>query len=167
MKANLQPTHWLGLRRRLLRWSGQPAVEAAGQALAALAAGFSLAGATAAGTWLPLPICLAAALGLGLPSFAAYLGGCVGYGVFLGGAHALEPMAAGLLVEAAMCVFSDPEDRLLRAGSAAAFTALVGFLYLLEQRFAPNMLWRWGLRLGVAFGGTLCARAALEGKSRL
>lgn len=170
MKANLQPVRWPGIGQRLKHWSGRPGVEAALHFLAALAVGFGLAGGTAAGSWLPLPICLAAALGLGLPSFGAYLGGCVGYVLFRGGNGALEPMAVGLLVEAGMCVFSDQspmKNPLVCAGTVTAFTALVGFLFLLEQRFVPAMVWRWGLRLLTAFGGTLCFHGALEERSTL
>lgn len=69
MKAYQQLTVWTSLRRHFVHWSGKPPVEMALHCLGAALAAFVLAGATAASTWLPLPICLGAALGLGLPSF--------------------------------------------------------------------------------------------------
>ena len=170
MKANLRPAVWQTIRQRLNYWSGRPAVETAGRALGAAATGFLLAGASAAGAWLPLSLSLAAALGLGLSSFAAYAGGCLGYALFWGAGKALEPMAAGLLIEACLCIFGEQPDRKNRwigPGCAAAFTALVGFLFLLEQRFAPTLLWRYVFRVLVAGGGTLCFQQALEGKNRM
>lgn len=136
MRSNLRPAFWPVLLRRLNRWRGHPAAETALHCLGACCAGFLLAGAGVAGTWLPLPICLAAALGLGLPSFTAYLGGCLGYLVFR--TAALEPMAVGLLVEACLCIFGDQLPRKtgwLRPATVMVFTALVGFLFLLEQSF--------------------------------
>ena len=97
MKAKLRPDLWQRVRQRINRWSGYPAVEMTGRCLGALAAGFVLAGINMADTALPLALCLAAALGLGLPSFAAYAGGCAGYVVFWGAAEplifAMEPPA--------------------------------------------------------------------------
>ena len=170
MNANLRPDLWPGVQRRLKRFLAHPASDVAGRFLAAMAAGFVLAGASAAETWLPLPICLAAALGLGLPSFGAYAGGCLGYVVFWNGTVALEPMAAGLLVEAGLCIFGDqvPENnRWFFPGMAALLCALAGFLFLLEQRFAPPMVWRWVMRMAVAAGGTCCFRQALEQQERM
>lgn len=164
MKANLRPAVRQTIRQRLNYWSGRPAVETAGRALGAAAAGFLLAGAAAAGIWLPLALSLAASLGLCLESFAAYAGGCLGYVVFWGTGKALEPVAAGLLVEACLCIFGEQtkQNRWLGPGCTAVFTALVGFLFLLEQRFAPPLLWRYGFRILVAGGGALCFRQALE-----
>lgn len=170
MNTNLRPDLWRQMRQQLNRWSGNPVVELAGRCLGALAAGFILAGASAAGSWLPLPICLAAALGLGLPSFGAYAGGCLGYVVFWNATVALEPMAAGLLVEACLCIFGDQparKNRWFGPGMAMALSALAGFLFLLEQRFAPNMVWRWLLRIAAAGGGTLCFQLALEQGERM
>lgn len=165
MKANLRPDLGQRVRQGLNRWSGLPAVELLGRCLGAMAAGFVLAGASADGMWLPLSVSLAAALGLGLPSFGAYAGGCLGYVVFWDASAALEPMAAGLLVEACLCIFGDQlreKDRWFLPASAAVFTALAGFLFLLEQRFAAAMVWRWLLRTALAGGGTLCFQRALE-----
>lgn len=170
MKAYQQLTVWTSLRRHFVHWSGKPPVEMALHCLGAALAAFVLAGATAANTWLPLPICLGAALGLGLPSFSAYLGGCLGYAVFWGVGTAIEPVAAGLLVEAGLCIFSDPDARRnpwVYAGGVTAFVALVGFLFLLEQRFAPVMVWKCMVRLAVACGGSLCFLSVLEGERRL
>ncbi|MBP3633713.1 MAG: SpoIIE family protein phosphatase [Oscillospiraceae bacterium] len=164
MKANLRVQTRQALRQRLLRWSGKPWVEQMLRSIAAMAVGFVLAGFRAADTILPLPICLAAVLGLNASSFGAYVGGCLGYLIFYP-FQAVEPMAAGLLVQAALCIFGDQltdDDRWFCVGSAMAFVALVGFLFLLEQRFAAKMLWRYMLRVTVAGAGTLCFHMALH-----
>lgn len=169
MKANLRPEAWQAARKQLLRLSGRPLLEQALRALAAMAVGFVLAGFQAAGSVLPLPICLSAALGLTVSSFGAYVGGCLGYLVFYP-FYAAEPMAAGLLVQAALCIFGDQlteRDKWFSVGCAVAFTALVGFLFLLEQRFAAKMVWRYILRVLAAGGGTLCFRGALLEKKKL
>ena len=162
MKANLRQK-----TRRLQRWKTVPVMEQVQQGLVALAAGFLLAGFQVADTILPLPICLAASLGLCTASFGAYVGGCLGYLVF-SPFHALEPMAAGLLVQAALCLFGDDlprYDRWFIVGCSTAFTALVGFLFLLEQRFAAQLVFRYILRVLVAGAGTYCFRIALQEKT--
>ena len=169
MNTNLRPDLWQQVGRQLNRWSGKPVVELLTRFLGAMAVGFLLAGAGAADSWLPLPLCLAAALGLGLPSFGAYLGGCLGYVVFWNSTLALEPMAAGLLVEAGLCIFGDQtveKTPWYAPGSVMIFCALAGFLFLLEQRFAPGQVWRWLLRIAVAGGGTVCFRQALQQGAR-
>lgn len=170
MKGNLHMASGAALLRRLRRWSGHPAAEKAMQCLAAFAAGLVLAGVSVARTWLPLPICLAAALGLGLPSFSAYVGGCVGYLVLGDPSLVLEPVAVGLLVEACLCIFGDTIHRKNGWAGAAVvvvFTALVGFLFLLEQRFAARMVWRGLLRITVGGVGTLCCVRAVWHGDRL
>lgn len=169
MKANLRPEVWQAAKKQLLRLSGRPVLEQAMRGLAAMTVGFFLAGFRAAGTVLPLPLCLSAALGLTVSSFGAYVGGCLGYLVFYP-FHAAEPMAAGLLVQAALCIFADQlteRDKWFSVGCAVVFTALVGFLFLLEQRFAAKMVWRYILRVLVAGGGTLCFRSVLTEKNDL
>lgn len=164
MKADLRLQARADVRQKLLHWSGKPVVEQALRGLLALAAGFALAGVRTAGTVLPLPICLASVLGLSAASFGAYVGGCLGYLIFYP-FQAAETMAAGLLVQAALCIFGDQlteDDRWFCVGSAAGFTALVGFLFLLEQRFAARMLWRYALRVLTAGMGTWCFHAALR-----
>ncbi len=170
MKSRMKTAAWQNFLQRLLRWSETPLVAQILHCLAALAAGFVLAGASAAGTFLTLPIALAAGLGLGLPAFSAYAGGCVGYVVFWGMETAMEPMAAGLLVEACACIFGDQlprKNRWFGPGCSMLFTALVGFLFLLEQRFAPPILWRYVLRIAVAGGGAFCFRWALGGAKQI
>lgn len=169
MKANLRSGPGAQLVRMLRRWGSGSVMEQATRSLAALVAGFFLAGFRVADTILPLPICLAAALGLCAPSFGAYIGGCLGYLVFYP-FQAMEPMAAGLLVQAALCIFGEDlsgYDRWFVVGCSVAFTALAGFLFLLEQRFDPQMVWRYILRVLVAAGGTWCFRVALQEKKPL
>lgn len=166
MKANLHPRLQQAVRKKLLQLSGRPIMEYVGQAAAAMVVGFLLSGFRVADTLLPLPICLAAALGLRVSSFGAYLGGCIGY-LFFSPFQAAEPIAAGLLVQAALCIFSDPlqqEKKWFAAGSAAAFTALVGFLFLLEQSFAARAFWRYLLKVATAGGGAWCFYRAMEDK---
>lgn len=170
MKVQTRTGLWSGILRRLVRWSGHPVAEQVLRSLAALAVGFVLAGASAAGTYLPLSVALAAGLHLSLPAFAAYAGGCVGYVVFWGVDTAVEPMAAGLLVEACACIFGDQVSRKNRwfgPGCAMLFTALVGFLFLLERRFVPDVLWRYVLRIAVAGGAAFCFRRAVNGADQM
>ncbi len=170
MKVQMNTAVWTNAWKRLLRWSGKPLVEQVLRCMWAMGAGFLLAGASAAGTFLPLSVGLAAALGLSLPAFAAYAGGCVGYVVFWGMEAAMEPMAAGLLVEACACIFGDQlpkKNRWFGPLCAMLFTALVGFLFLLESRFAPPKLWRYGLRVLTAGGAAYCFRRALGGGGQL
>ena len=165
MKGMLQPAVWQTVRQRVLRWSGHPAVEAGGKALAALVVSFLLAGISVGGSFLPLPIALAAVLGLGVSSFGAYAGACLGYALFFGMDVALEPMAAGLLVEASLCIFGEEvsrKNRWFAPGSTMLFTALVGFLFLLQGRFVPRLVWRYFLRVAAAGLGAVCLRQALE-----
>lgn len=168
MGVKARPAAWEAVRQRVNRWSGHPAAGAVLQCAAALAGGLVLAGAAAGPVLLPLPLALSAALGLGLPSFAAYAGGCLGYALFWGVDLGLEPMAAGLLAEACLCIFGDQlsrENRWFAPGSAAVFTLLVGFLFLLEQRFAPAAVWQLALRAVVAGGGCILFRQALAGEA--
>lgn len=166
MKANLHPQ---SLLRSLRRRSAKPVVEQILQGLAAAAAGFFLSGFRLSDSLLPLPLCLSASLGLNAASFGAFVGGCLGYLVFYP-FYALEMMAAGLLVQAALCIFGEdlPKyDKWFSVGCSVAFTALVGFLFLLEQRFAAKMVWRYMLRVFTAGGGALCFRMALLEKQPL
>lgn len=170
MRVRTKTGAWSGILRQAARWSGHPVVEQVLHSLGAMAAGFVLSGASAAGTFLPLPIGLAAGLYLSLPGFAAYAGGCLGYVVFWGLDAAVEPMAAGLLVEACMCIFGDQlskKNRWFAPGCAMLFTALVGFLFLLESRFAPAQLWRYLLRVAVAGGSAFCFRRVLQGGDQM
>ena len=165
MKVNLRPAALHGLRQRLLRWSGRPWAEVMLRTAAAMAVGFLLAGARAGGSFLPLSLSLAAALGLGFPSFGAYIGGCVGYAVFFGLDTAMEPMAAGLLIEACLCIFGDQiseENRWFAPGVVMLFTSAVGFLFLLEGRFAGKLVLRYFLRIAAGGIGALCVQAAME-----
>jgi len=165
MKVSLRPVVWRMLQQRVRRWSGHPWVEAAIQCLGSMAVGFLLAGIKVGGGFLPLSVSLAAALGLGLRSFGAYFGGCIGYVVFFGFDAAVEPMAAGLLVEACYCIFGDQlqeENRWFAPTVTMVFTAAVGILFLLQSRFAVRMIWRFFLRIAAAGLGTVCFRMALD-----
>ena len=165
MKVNLRPVLWHGWRQRLLRWSGRPWAEVLLRTMAAMAVSFLLAGAKAGGSFLPLSLALAAALELGIPSFGAYIGGCIGYMVFFGVDAAMEPMAAGLLIEACLCIFGDQipaENRWFAPGIVMLFTAAVGFLFLLESRFAVKWVLRYFLRIAAGGVAALCVRTAME-----
>ena len=165
MKVNLRPALWQRVRKTVLRWSGKPAVEEAAWCLAAAGVGFLLAGAELGGCVMPFSVAWAAALGMGLRSFSAYLGGCAGYALFFGGAGALEPAAAGLLVEACLCIFGDEiaaRGRWFPSACAAVFTAVLGALMLLQLRIQPRHIWQLLLRIIVAWGATAVFREALN-----
>ena len=166
MGVKARPAAVEAIRQRVNQVSGHPAMGQVFKCLGVMAAGAVLAGAAVGGVLLPLPLALAAALGLGLESFAAYAGGCLGYAVLWGLDAGLEPMAAGLLAEACLCIFGDQlsqDNRWFAPGAATLFTILVGFLFLLEQRFAPAAVWRLALRAAAAGGGAVLFRRALEG----
>ena len=169
MKANLRMALQPAFLRPFRRWMGQPVVEKGLHCLGTAAVGFALAGVAVDGIWLPLPVCLAAALGLNLMSFMAYIGGCLGYLLLWDAGAAMEPMAAGLLVEACLCIFGDqipPASKWLPSAMTMVFTALVGFLFLLEQGFAARAVWHCLLRITAAGGGTLCFVLALRREDR-
>lgn len=170
MNTDLRPAHWQELLKKLNRWSGKPAAEWAGRLLLSLAAGLALAGVRIGTVCLPLPVCLSAALGLSAESFAAYAGGCLGYAMFWGIGRGLEPMAAGLLIQACYCIFGDElvrENRWLSMAMSMVFTALVGFFALLEQRFAAAALGRWIIQIAAAGGGTVCLQMTIVEEDRL
>ena len=170
MKTNLRMAVRPVFLRSLCRWVSQPTVEKGLQCLGITAVGFVLAGVAVGGIWLPLPICLSAALGLNLMSFMAYIGGCLGYLLFWDAGAAMEPMAVGLLVEACLCIFGDQipsAGKWMPSAMTMVFTALVGFLFLLEQGFAARAVWQSLLRIAAAGGGTLCFVLALRGEEPL
>ena len=114
---------------------------------------------------MPLSVCLAAALGLGFPSFGAYIGGCLGYVAFFGVDAAMEPMAVGLLVEACLCIFGEDlfrEHRWFAPGCVMAFSGMVGILFLLQNRYWVRLLWRYVVKIAVAGLGTEGFRRMLE-----
>ena len=157
---------WQSIRKQISRWLGHPTVEQTLRCLAAAAGAFVLAGVRVGDTLLPLAVGFAAALGLSLPGFAAYMGGCLGYAVLWGLEAAVEPLAVGLLVEACACIFGDFQavrNAWYGPVCAALFTALVGFLFLLERRFASDALWRYIFRILAAGGSAFCFRRALFG----
>ena len=135
MKVRMRPARWQTIRQRAVRWSGHPAAEVVLKCICTMGVGFFLAGVSIGGSHMPLATAWLAALGLSLPAFAAYGGGCLGYILLFGMDVALEPMAAGLLVLACLCIFGDqlPRDnRWFQPGCAALFTAVIGFLFLLQ-----------------------------------
>ncbi len=170
MKVQLRPGRWQAVRQRVLRWSGVPAVEAGLRCFGAAAVGFVLAGFRLNGQWMPLAVAMTAALGLGVGTFGAYAGGCLGYILFFGLDTALEPMAAGLLVVACLCILGEQEIKRyswFAPGCAAAFIGLVGFLFLLASRFRPSELWWYGLRIAVTGPAVGCFRRWNSGRPRL
>ena len=155
------------LRQVLETVGANPVVKLCGKSLGAMAVSILLAGASAAGTFLPLSVAFVAALGLSLPAFAAYGGACLGYLIFWGMSGAMEPMAAGLLVVASSCVFDDvllKHHRWFGPVCSMLFTGLVGFLFLVDSEFAASAVWRWALRIAVAGAAAGSFRRALDGK---
>lgn len=163
-----------GLARQIRRqWQERlfrPGVRRGLRTLGLFVLSFFLAGASAGGTLLPLSVGLTASLDLGLGLFVSYVGGSLGYVHFWGMTAAMSPLAAGLLVVASSCVFdhiSVSARRWFGPFRAMLFTALVGFLFLVEQAFVPYALWRWLLEVGTAGGGAHVFRKALEEDSPL
>ncbi len=156
------------VRQLKRRWQDRlcrPGVRRGLRTLGLFVLSFFLAGASVGGELLPLSVALTASLDMGLGLFASYLGGCLGYGLFWGMSAAMFPLAAGLLVVASSCVFdhiSVSARRWFGPFRAMLFTALVGFLFLVEQAFVPYALWRWLLAVGAAGGGAHVFRRALE-----
>ncbi len=166
MKVDLGST----ITRQLLRWSGRPAAETALRCLGTFACGFVLSGFQVAGTWTPVALAMAGSLGLGLTSFSAYFGACLGYLAFFSVDGALEPMAVGLLLQACLCVFSDPQTmkkRWFLPGSLMIFTALVGVLFLVQVGISPRTLWRYGLRIALGGGAALWFLRAADPKESI
>ncbi len=165
MNVQMRPASLQAIGQRLRRWSGHRAVELALRTAGALATGFLLAGVQIADGVMPLSVCLAAALGLGLPSFGAYIGGCLGYVAFFGMDAAMEPLAVGLLVEACLCIFGEDlfrEHRWFAPGCVMVFSGLVGFLFLLQNRLWLRVLWRYLLKIAVGGLGTEAFHMALD-----
>ena len=165
MKVQVRPGAVREVQQKLLRWTGRRGVELGLRTLGALAAGFVLAGVKIAEGILPLSVCFAAALGLGLPSFGAYIGGCLGYVAFFGPDMAMEPMAVGLLVEACLCIFGDDLNRehpWFAPGCVMLFSALVGVLFLLQNRLWAHLVWRYLLKIALSGLGTWAFRYALD-----
>ncbi len=149
------------LQDRLYR----PGLQRVLRTLGLAALSFFLSGASAAGLPLPLSVALTASLELGPGLFASYIGSCLGYARFWGMTQAMEPMASGLLVTASACVFdhiSPSAKQWFGPFRAMLFTALVGFLFLVEQAFVPSALWVWLLGIGISGGGAHVFRKAME-----
>lgn len=167
MKVQISPPKaWETLGQKGKVWLRKPMAKLCLKGLDGLLLGFILAGASANGKLLPLSVALSAAYGLSLATFTSYLGGCVGYITFWGLSTALEPMAAGLLVVAASCIFDDSlpdQNRWFCPLSAMLFTGVTGFLFLIDSGFAIESLWRWALHIAVAGAGARTFRRALQG----
>lgn len=119
-----------GAQARLL-WKG----------CAAFAAAFVLAGVRVLDRHVPAALALTAALPFGLPAVCAYLGAALGYLAFWGLSAAFEPIVAGFLILAEICIFSGllPRERgWFMPASGALLYAMAGFLHLLECSFAAG-----------------------------
>ena len=163
MEVQIRP--WKKLEK-LRQFAKKPVVQLSIRSLMSMGIGVLLAGASVAGDILPLSVSFAAALGLTLPAFMAYAGGCIGYILFWGIPAALEPMAAGLLVVAASCIFDDmlpKHHRWFGPGCAMLFTGLAGFLFLVDGAFSAPAVWRWALRVAVSGAAAWSFRQALAG----
>lgn len=167
MKVQIKPPAVLErLRQAGGAWLAKPVVRLCLKGLGAMLLGGILAGASAAGSFLPLSVALSAAFGLSLPTFTSYIGGCLGYILFWGLGQALEPMAAGLLVVAASCIFDDTlpvHNQWFGPVCAMLFTGLTGFLFLVDSGFAVSAIWRWALRVLAAGAAARSFRRAIKG----
>ena len=124
------------LRRELsVRFAASTVLQLAAQCGAAFAGGFLLAGVRLLGRNVPAALALAASLPFSLPAICAYLGAAAGYLVFWGADGAFEPIAAGFLILAELCIFSGllpRERRWFMPASACCLYLLIGILSLLS-----------------------------------
>ena len=124
------------LRRELsVRFAASTVLQLAAQCGAAFAGGFLLAGVRLLGRNVPAALALTASLPFSLPAICAYLGAAAGYLVFWGADGAFEPIAAGFLILAELCIFSGllpRERRWFMPASACCLYLLIGILSLLS-----------------------------------
>lgn len=158
------------LRRDLcVRYAASPALRLAAQCAAAFCASFLLAGIRLLDRSVPAALALLAAMPFSLAAVCSFFGASAGYLVFWGTAGAFEPAAAGFLILAELCIFSDllPRDRKwFLPASACALYALIGILSLLSGGALPRDVVFFCARLLLLAVCTAAFSAAIHEKSR-
>lgn len=156
------------LRRLLRAVYRSEATRGMAQSLTTLVLGFLLAGGSIAGRAMPFAVCLTAAAAAPLRSLAAMLGAVLGYLYFWGFPMGLEFMAAAVLVFAAVCIAGEGQLKStvwFLPVLTTALTAMVGVLFLLQARFAPQAVLVYILRLILAGALTAVFSGAMARRS--
>lgn len=155
---------------RALALLSKPWARLAAFALGAFGAGFLLAAAQLDGKILPLAIAVPAALPFSLASVCAYAGAALGYFLFWGANAAAEPVAAGFLILAASCLFSDVIPRSHRwflpllSGGIYAMTGLI-FLLSGPVQLSAAAMYLGRIALLIVSGYLFSGLQEKEGKS--
>ena len=136
------------LRRALGRFAEAPAGRRSLEALAHAAGAFLLSALPLPGGPGPLGAVLILCAGLWAPGVAALLGACGGYALFWGWEAAMEPLALSLSCFAGALIFR--QTPVSRPALAAALTAAVGGLFLLDTGLGLLPLLRLALGTGLA-----------------
>lgn len=156
------------LRRLLRTVYRSEATRGMAMSLTTLVLSFLLSGASIAGRAMPFAVCLTAAAAAPLRSLAAMLGAVLGYLYFWGFPMGLEFMAAAVLVFAAVCIAGEGQLKTTAwflPALTTALTAMVGVLFLLQARFAPQAVLVYILRLILAAALTAVFSRALSQRS--
>lgn len=158
------------LRRDLcVRFAASSALRLAAQCAAAFGACFFLAGIRLLGRSVPAALALLAAMPFSLAAVCSFFGAVCGYLAFWGAAGVFEPAAAGFLILAELCIFSDllPRDRKwFPPASACTLYALIGTLSLLSGGAQGREIVFFCARLLLLAVCTAVFSAALHEKSR-
>ena len=158
------------LRRDLcVRYAASSALRLAVQCAAAFCASFLLAGIRLLDRSIPAALALLAAMPFSLAAVCSFFGACAGYLAFWGTMGAFEPAAAGFLILAELCIFSDllPRDRKwFLPASACVLYALIGILSLLSGGAQLRECVFLCTRLLLLAACTVAFTAALQEKSR-
>lgn len=137
----------------------------AAQCGAAFAGTFLLAGIALFGRNVPISLALISAMPFSLAAICAFLGSAVGYLAFWGIAGAFEPIAAGFLILAELCIFSGllPRDRkwFLPASSCSLYL-LIAVLSLLSTSVHPREVFFLAARLALLAVSSFSFSAAWE-----
>lgn len=124
------------LRREFsVRLAASSALRLAMHCGAAFSGAFVLAGIGLLGRAVPAALALLAAMPFSLAAVSVFFGAAVGYLAFWGAAGAFEMTAAGFLILAELCIFSDllpREKKWFLPASACALYALIALLNLLS-----------------------------------
>ena len=146
-------------------WKNHPALRFAGQFFAGFLTAFTVAGGRIAGAFMPFSVCLVAAIPLGVSGLGAALGACLGYLQFWGIDIALEPICVTLLMLAALGIFHNTtlQDQPWFMGTVcAAMTALIGMIFLFDEKVTFLRVSLLLCRSLLGFGATVTYRAALQ-----
>ncbi len=104
-------------------------------------ASFLLANARVLGSWRPFAIAMAAASGVGIEGFCALMGAAAGFALLGGLTGGAKHVSITVLVSALSFVLKGLrwcETRLFRPLLAGTITAIIGFVFLLDQGVSPG-----------------------------